>query len=355
MADNAYDFAVLGSSAQAVILAAFLASQQKRSVVLVAEAASGFRIRRAFDLGMAPLTRPETMSLLRRSSSETVSALDAVAKGLVGRTTAHFVADLPTSRDGLMHFRQLARLSGIQADVVGDRALPAAGVLRVRDVPVIDARTLLPALAVMMAGAGVRRLDAAETAVSLKRDGSARLTHKGLAAEARQAIVVGDDAIAIYLSPEALDRSLVAVPASGQFLAPAKVPLAEPFVSYLDRGVTLISEGRAGIHAVVTGSTDTQDQRLGSILRLDAPLRRGGSAQFTSYATMDGAPYVGPVKGGRTLIIAGFGLCGAFIAPALARMICGMATTDESAWFAMRGSSRSATRALAAEFTQAAA
>lgn len=355
MADNAYDFAVLGSSAQAVMLAALLASQHKRSVVLVAQAASGFRIRRAFDLGMAPITRPETMALLRRATTETVTALDGVTKGLVGRTTAHFVGDLPATRDGLLHFRQLARLSGIQADIVNDRTLPAASVLRVRDVPVIDARTLLPALGAMLAGAGVRRLDPAETTVSLKRDGSARLSYKGLAAEARQAVVGGDDAIATYLSPEALDRSLVAVPASGQLLEPARVPLAEPFVSYLDRGTMLVSEGRAGLHAVVTGAVDTQDQRLGSTLRQDAPLRRAGAATFTSYATLDGAPYLGPVKGGRTLMIAGFGLYGAFMAPALARMICGVASADESAWFATRGSSRSAARTLASEFTQAAA
>lgn len=355
MADNAYDFAVLGSGAQAVLLAAHLARDHRKSVVLIAQRGSRLRVRRGFDLAMAPITRPETMIVLQRGAAEVLAMIEPAAKGIVGRVDQHFVAESAATRDGLMHFRQLARLMGISTDLATDRTLPAAGVLRVRNVPMLDTPRLLAGLKALLAGAGVRRLDPAATAVSLKRDGSVRLTHLGIVAEARQAVVAGDDAIAAYVSADALDKSLLTAPATATLLPPLKVAHADPFVSYLDRGVSLLLDSGAGLHAVVKGTAGDADQRLASALRLDRPAQRAGSASFTTYTTVDGAPFLGPVKGGRAVLVAGFGNSGAFFSPAIARMLVGAAPEDEANWFAARGQGRVANRATAAEFSGAAA
>ncbi|MET0437855.1 MAG: hypothetical protein ABW043_10215, partial [Devosia sp.] len=65
MSEAELDFAIFGSSPLAGLVAGLLASRHQRKVVMVGDAQARYRLPRAFDMSVAPISRPETWALLR--------------------------------------------------------------------------------------------------------------------------------------------------------------------------------------------------------------------------------------------------------------------------------------------------
>jgi len=349
MSDPDFDIAVLGSGTFSALLAGLLASQHGRRVCLVSTPWSPFRLQRRLDISIAPLTRPESLGLVKSAAAETLSLVNGWGKGLTQRVDPLFVAETPTSIAALDYFRQLALLLGLTVDVVPDRALPQAQVLRVREAQMLVHGKFEPALAAWLGRCDVRQLDPSDTAVSIRKDGTVRIGHAGLAIEARQAVLTGDDAILRYLPREALDRSLAVAPTSALLLEGGR--LAAPYVNWLDRGLEAAQEPRAtSLAAITTGSLETAEARIGASIAHAGPLSIAGEVVGARLVTLDGAPFIGTARGIRAMVAAGLGPAAAFLAPALARFIAGQPTPDEAAWFAARGAMRGNQRQLVADY-----
>ena len=349
MAEGAYDHVVLGSGPLAGLIAGLLAIEHGRRVVIVGDPASPFRLQRSFDLSVAVLTRPETLVLLKRVAAETSKLIGGIGKGLTERIDPLFIAETPASIAALSHFRHLARALGYPVEPHADRNLTEGTIVRVRDVMLLAQAKLGPALEEWLTTYDVCRLDRAETVVTLRRDGTARIVAGSLAVEAAHAILADDAAILAHLPEDLRDRSLVLQSTAAILLEPLKA-LAAPLTVYLDRGVTLHQDGKASVSAVVTGDPATAHARLGASIARTDPVRRAGETHFPSFATTDGAPLVTTARGGKATILAAFGATGAFLAPAIVRMIAGKASADEAAWFAARTTLRGNQRLDAAEF-----
>lgn len=349
MADNSYDYLVLGSSPLAGLLAGLLAIEHKRRVCLVGEPFSPFRLQRSIDVSIAPVTRPETLMLLRRAAAETTKLVNGWGKGLVSRTDPLFVAEAPESIAALGHFRHLAIALGYAVEPVADRAIAEGLMLRVRDVQLLGHGRLEPALESWLSEHGVRHLDRADTELTLRKDGTARIVNDGHSVEAAQVILAGDDAVLEHLPEEARDRSLEAIPGAAMLLDSAR-PLPAPYVSFLDRGVVLVQDGKLSVSALLAGDPATARARLGSTIARPDALRLAGETVVGSLRTSDGAPFIGPARGCKATVIAALGPIAAFLAPALARHIAGTAPADEAEWFAARGPTRGNQRLLAADY-----
>lgn len=346
MTANAYDFAVLGSGALPGLLAGFLALRHGRSVVLVGDSWSPLRVRRRIDMSIAPMTRPDSLSLLDRAAAETGAEIGRMGKGLGERIVQHWRADSMEGSAALGHFRQLARMLGHSVDGSTDKA---GTLVRIKDALYLPPERLLPALAKWLDTAGVRRLAANATGVTVRRDGGARLAHAGVTAEAKAVILADDDVLARHLYPDGLDRVIVPVSMAAYLLEAPRRPAAAPYIGWPERGVELLADGQLGLSAIVAGPDDSMLARLGAAIAPPQPLGTAGSARFTAFRTVDGAPFMGPARGGRAIVLAGFGPTAAFLAPAIARAIAGESSADEAQWFAARGAGRSASRAGAAE------
>lgn len=349
MADGSYDFLVLGSTPLAGLLAGLLAIEHKRRVCLVGEPFSPFRLQRSIDISIAPVTRPETLILLKRSAAETTKLVNGWGKGLAGRVDPLFIAETPESIAALGHFRHLALELGYAVEPVADRNVAEGLMLRVRDIQMLGHGRFEPALEDWLARHEVRHLDRADTELTLRKDGTARIAHDGHSVEAAQVILAGDDATLDYLPEEARDRSLEAVPGAAMLLEAAK-PLPAPYVSYLDRGLTLAQDGKVSVSALVSGDPVTARARLGSAVAKAGASRLAGETVVGTMRTSDGAPFLGPARGHKAIVIAGLGPTGAFLAPALARYIANAAPPDEAQWFAARGPTRGNQRLLAADY-----
>lgn len=339
MAEDGYDFVVLGSSPLAALIAGQLAATHAKRVCIVGDAFSPFRLQRSIDLSISPITRPETLALLKPSAAEVTKLVSGWGKGLVRRVDPLFIAETPDSMAALGHFRQLALLLGHAVEPVADKAMPEAQTVRVRDAHLLVHGAFEQALDTWLARLGVHRLSAADTAISLRKDGVARVTNANVTVEAEQAVLAGDDAISRYLPADALDRSIERFYASAALLEGGR--LAAPCMVYLDRGVTLLQEPRStSLAALTVGNAETARPRLGSVLGRLGALRLAGEAVVPMLRTGDGAPFVGLARGVRATVITGLGASGAFLAPVLARHLAGRSEPQEEAWIAARGASR---------------
>lgn len=349
MADDSYDFVVLGSSVLAGLIAGQLAAAHGKRVFLVREPFSPFRLQRRIDLSIAPVTRPETLTLLKRSSAELVRIAAGWGKGFVRRVDPLFIAETPESAAALGHFRQLALMLGYAVEPVADRRYPGAQLVRVRDAQLLPHGTFKAGLEDWLGRLDVRRLDQADTAISIRKDGVARVTHGGLTVEAAQAVFASDEAILRYLPSEALDRSLEAVAASAALLEGGRI--SAPVMSFLDRGVTLMQEPKAtSLSALTLGAPETAHARLGSAMGDAGTLRLAGETVIPTLRSADGAPYVGPARGVRATLVAALGPTGAFLAPVIARSLAGKASPDEEAWITARGATRGNLRLAVSDY-----
>jgi hypothetical protein len=331
MAEGPYDFAVLGSTPLAALLAGLLGSVHQKRVLLIAEPLSPLRLQRGFDLAVAPLTRPETWAMLQRGTPEVLKLLSGLGKGLFQRLDPLFVAETAAGAEALAHMRHVAR--GFEY-AVERRPGVALAAYRFQDKPLLDRARLGPAFASWFQRIGVLQQAAGTARISIARDGSARIETANGAIDAKHAILADDAAVIAQLGPN-LPAGARIEPVTAILTEPAATRPA-PLAMHVDTGVVLRQDTTAAIWALVPGPPSEAQLRIAATLASQGTMRRAGQVRFNSIATLDGAAIVGLARVPQVTLIAGLGSSGAFLAPALARLIAGSATEEEARYFAAR-------------------
>lgn len=336
MADDAYDIAILGTTPMAGLLAGLLRAEHGKRVCLVGARWSSFRLQYRYDLSVGIATRPETWALLAATTGETLKLLGRLGRGLSERIAPLFVADTRASADALGHFRHMAAAHGYAVERVADRSAgPDGAACRVRDAVLLVGGRIEPALDGWLERLDVRRFETAATAVTLRRDGSARLVCGDEVAEAALAVAADDGAILQHLDAAGQEPLLRPGVATAILTEPGKA-LQAPLITYLDRRVALLQRGKGGILAIAGVPIDAAEARIGACLGPLTPARRAGQASYGTILPADGAPLVGPTRGIRASVLAGFGPSGVFLAPAIARHLAGAASAEEASYFTAR-------------------
>lgn len=345
----AFDFAIFGSSPLAMLLSGLLATTHGKSVCLVGESWSPWPLQRRFDAAFIAATRPETWSLLKASSAETLKLLNGIGKSITEHVDPLLIAETPASLEALAHLRATVAGYGYAMERVADRSLIDPGAAwRLRDIPALVHGRAEPALSQWLDRSGARRWRPADGDIAIRRDGTVRIRSFGRDYDAVRAILVDDAALLARLDESARERLLRLVPARTVLTEPAK-PIAAALMRYLDRRVTLSQRGKSGVTAIAAGSDDSS-ARIGAALSSQGRLRLAGDTLHTLVETLDGAPLVGPARGTRTHVVAGFGEAAVFFAPALARLYAGKPTEAEARFFAAHEAGRGNARQLVADF-----
>lgn len=349
MPENDFDHLIIGSTPLAGLVAGQLQREHGKRVCLVAEPWSSFGLERRFDCSIEPVTRPETLLLLKRLVPETLKLIGSIGRSLTDKVDPLFVAETQGTAAVLGHFLHLAQLLELPVERVADRSISEGTLLRVRGQHLIAHHRFAPALEAWLDAAGVRRLDPDDTTITIRKDGTARIAAAGSETEVAQVLLADDAAVLAHLPPEAWDRAVVRTFSTALLMQPAK-PAAVPFSLWLDRRMALRQEPKGSLAATLTGERDTAEARVATATSRSLPLRRAGEARYETLATSDGAPLLAPARGIKVTHLVGFGVTGAFFAPALARHLAGVASADEAAWFTARGATRGNQRLNAAEF-----
>ena len=334
------DIAVFGGTPLARLVAGFLAQAHSRRMALVGESSAAYRLARGLDLSVAPVTRPETWSILTATVPETLRQLVRLgARPAIQRLDPLFVGATPHAKQGLAHVRHMAAGFGHDAQAVPPEV---AGANR-EGLILRDAALILRTEAEPILDSWLARLDVAVVPPRLSTahvlpDGTAHIEVGSIRLEAGMA-VLADDAAILAHTGHVLGPLLYPVLASAILTEPAP-PLPAPVLLDVDREAQLHQMPTQAIAAVATGDTPGTASAVAGLLRRPQPVRLAGHVGFRRLVTQDGAPVFGRAQGHGGVVLAGLGPTGAFLAPAIARWLTGAASGAEDAWFAARGFSR---------------
>lgn len=326
MADG-YDFAIFGASPFAALLAGLLAHDHGRHVIRIADPVSPQRLPRSLDLALPFATRPASWRLVRDGDAETRAILASLeAAAVLAPTEVRIVADRPDTATALAHVRQMAAGHGVT--VRGERFV---GISRLTG-------------EISLAGSKVQPVEASRVNILMSRAGVASLQLDGDILPVGQ-IVLADDAASLAALPEGSRPELLVPQAmTATLTAPAR-RLAAPVLRFPDRGVTLVQRADLSILALVSGDAPIEP-RLAACLAGPFPLQRRASTHFHRLVSRDGAPVVGRLKPSRMFAVAATGDAGLFLAPAVARLLAGVPSASEKAWFSAHDPARSSRDAI---------
>ncbi|HEV7717762.1 MAG TPA: hypothetical protein VGO70_02175, partial [Arsenicitalea sp.] len=308
-------------------------------VCLIGSPSSAFRLAHGIDLSVAPVTRPETWALLKHATPETLKLLARIGgRRTYARLDPILVGETAAGIEALAHMRSVAMGFGIAVERLPDGQIQGAA-YRLRDAATNVRGELEAALPAWLEAVEVGHLTPEKAKVTLRRDGSVKIEAKGQSIEAAQGVLADDAAILRHIDAEAREKCFRQQTMTSILTEPTRA-LPAPVMVYPDRGVTLSQRPNQAIAAFASGTGDDALARIGACLAGHGPVRLAGQTEFSSLSTLDGAPLIGPVRGSKALLIAGLGPVAAFLAPALARFIAGVASDAERTYFAAREAGR---------------
>lgn len=349
MSEAGLDFAIFGSSPLAGLVAGLLASRHKRKVAMVGDAQARYRLPRALDMSVAPITRPETWALLRACLPDTSRLITKIGgRQALRRVDPIFFADGPGAREALGHFAHMARAHGMILETVPPAKIGADRVaLRISDAVTIHRPGLEPALETWLIELGIRRFPP-ETAV-MTPGGATAITAGDETLIARHAVLVDDAAIFRCLPGWQWPAQLLRRP-HATILTASSRHLAGPIMVQLDSGAVLVQHEEGGMAAMGPGSLSAFSAHLATLLAETGQLQQVGQVGYDILSPGDGAPLLGPVTADGPLILTGLGPIGASMAPVLARWLAGEASADETEWCEARRADKRGLGRSVAEF-----
>lgn len=336
MRQSNVDFLVIGASPLAHLLAGLLATEHGKSVLVQGELASAYRLQRNLDLSVAAIARPESWALLRQTVPETTRLVTRIGKrASIARLDPILSADTASGKQALGHVRHMAMAHGVAAEPMPVHFLgrERAGVV-LRDVVMLRRAVLEPALQAWLADAGVRQITA-DTPLRIAAGGSAACEIDGDTISIGQTILADDEAIQVHLA-EAAWPALLQRQAASSILTRPNEAIAAAVMLHLDGAMTLNRQDSGAVMASGPGDIADLAQRLRGFLGVTGALQQAGQSRHVSLVCRDGAPAFGRFGGTGPDVLAGLGATGAFLAPAMARWLCGVASADENAWFGAR-------------------
>ncbi len=339
MSETIADFVVVGSSPLARLLAGLLSGTHGRRVIHVGQTRSAYRLARQIDLSIAPITRPESWALLGEGVTETLRLIGRIAgRSAWSHVDPIFFSDAQRSVEALSHIRHMALGFGIAAEPTAPSLLGQGRTgITLRDAVHLNRPILEPALEEWLPQVGVQRLAPEEFII--EEDGSAALKADNTIYRARQTILADDDAIVSHLThghwPGLLRRHDAAA-----ILTTAPEALATPVMQDIHSGIILLQQQEGAIAAIGPGDLAHVSGRISRLLGEKREIEQAGQTSFVSLATSDGAPAVGRLGSTGADIVAGMGMTGIFLVPALARWLSNAALPQEAAWFGERLVSR---------------
>lgn len=349
MSDTHVDFAIVGSTPLARLLAGLLASSHGRSVVLVGESHAGYRLPRGVDLSMAPLTRPETWALLRTTVPETLKLVSRLGgRTAWSRVDPLLFAESALGKEALAHVRHMTLAFDHAAEPVSSRTIgDGRDGLRLRDAVLLHRPSLETGLDQWLNALGIRRLPEQDGLV-LHPDGSGDHSGDNGVIHIGQTVLADDSALFRHVPAAQWPAALVRQVGSTISTEPTKA-MAAPVIGQIDSGLMLVQQPGRGITAIGPGAIDLFTERVATLLGWERAFRQAGQSHYQTIVTQDGAPAVGRLSGHGPDVLAGLGPVGVFLAPAIARWLASQATPAETAWLGARLVDRDHATSMVAE------
>lgn len=338
MAEDRYDFVIIGATLAAALLAALLAQTHGKRVLRVAPQAAQQRLSHHLDIALPIAARPQTWAIVERGIADLrallvkMGALDGIAAISVG-----LQADTSAGAEFLSHLGHVAAGFGL-------RVRPGHPRWTLSRIQSLRPELVMGKLSAQLAAAHVETIERDAARVEFGGDGIEISLPSGTVEGA--AIVLADDGAVLELPEDRRPPELKALPVTVTLTGRTR-QLPVPVAYYPERRVTLVQHPQRHVLAIAAGE-DVVDARIASTLSGPFPVGRLATSRYHRIETTDGAPLIGRVSPSGPFMIAGLGDAAAFAMPAIARWFAGAAEGSERAW--LTAHEVGAPRATIAEF-----
>lgn len=335
MSDSNLDFAILGSSPFAALLAISLASLHGKKVCLVAQPINQFQLVRSVSLSVAPVTRPETWALLQSTKGELESLLAKVPGTFFSRSQSAFVSQTIDGTNALGHIRHMAAGYGFataalttQNHLGFEEGFTFESALRLRHRPFFNA---LPSILTQL---GIQFLPQKETTLKVKRT-STTLDFKDIQLTANR--VVATDSISLGQSlPNEKQNQICKRSAFTSILTEPGTTLPFPTIVDIDTGAFGYTHPDGRVECIVRGDGEIAKNWLANMLPEHSSTYFSGLTEFTEIENLKGIPIVGQVGNTHTSLALLPAPTAPFLAPSVARQLCNTTSPFETDYFAGR-------------------
>ena len=348
MTSSQADFAVVGSTPLARLLAGLLASAHGKTVLFLGESHAAYRLPQGIDLSLAPITRPETWFLLQSVVPESLKLISRIGgRGTWSHIDPLLVAKGEEHREALAHVRQMALGFGYEAEPVSrlPSGVSGEGVL-LRDAVLLHRAALEAKLDQWLTAQDVRKVPGSDGLV-LHADGSGEVSVEGTTLECNRVVLADDQAVLQHLGAQ-LSPLLLRQQSSTVFTAGVERSRI-PLMLQLDTDLSILTQPGRGMVATGSGAILNVAERLRLLVPQQESFQPAGQSSFDTLAATDGAPALGCPGDTGVDVLVGLGPTGAFLAPAIARWLCGSASSTEAAWFEARHLMRDTAASAVAE------
>ena len=342
MTEQVKTIAVVGASPFAWLLAGLLASDHSRAIVLLSPPPNPYVLRALPSLSLAPVTRPQTWSMLLGHARPAVRRLSRIVPTIGERIDVRMFARSPEAATALSHMRHIADGFGYPADPVEKSPLGTS--VGLRDVRMIDAGALHAAAPSWLTAANVAVLNSMD-GLKIRRDGSARFGTTAI----DQVILADDDAIVQWLDPDEIGTFARLETWTGVETAPQRHARYRAGFD-LDTGAVFAQASDGVVRAAARNDDGKALTRIADCLTLDPAPRLAAQSGFTRLCSHDGAPVLGPTRRGKLFVVAGLGVLDLVLAPLVAGIISERASGLEVEWAAAHGADLRQPRREVAEF-----
>lgn len=350
---NLVDFALVGSSIKAGMIAGLLAKEHKKRVCLIASSSRQYQLAREFNLSFDCATRDQTWQLLAALNTESTKRLVSVGgRHGVLRVNPLIICHTRASANAMAHMYHVARGYGYEMERVdAARISGAKAIFRLYGARVIRHRIFWPAMLNWLENCGVQIIDPSNIRFSFQQNGSARLRNGQAEMEAGRVVLADDEAIFQHASRQDMERFFITCRASSLLSEPLAIKGNQFILSPEHKFAAMgRKKGRMAFLGMVA------PQNMAALIRANVALgkntSRAGQSTFSSVATRDGAPIAGRLGRSSFWVLGGFGHGGGYFAPALARFLADRCSQNEAAYFGPRSADSGRKSPEIAEFQQ---
>jgi len=325
------DFAIIGSTPKAAILACMLAKTHGHDVALIADFPSTLRPQHGFDISIAPITRPQTWNLLKENISQTKDFLHKTSNtNVIERVDPVFVATNKNGDIALSYMRNIALAFGFMSEsqAISDRFISS---YQFRDATRLLRRPFFTSLNARLDKCGVKTFSREKLKLkNIKKETQIILKEKKFFA--KQIILADDRAIEEFLSPSEITKQFKTITTQGFLVEPTE-KIKSSVMFNLDSGLIIHQRNNNSLDCLAPKTKISLEQKICQMTNKNQILRLAGKTQFSTLISQNDAPIIGKIARSKYISLASFGEVGLFLTPAIARYLDNNATSFEKQYF----------------------
>jgi hypothetical protein len=350
-----FDFVIIGSNPTSSLLGAMLAKTHGLKIAYLSELAHPLSLTKAFDISIAPITRPKTWKILKDNIGATIDFLNKTSTySCIRRVDPLLVSTNVKDDTALSHIKNTSAGFGfnIEKQALSDIFISK---YKFSDSAYLMQRPFFATLFQRLEFCGVKTFSSKDIKLKNTKNAHAQnitqITGKDFNISAKNVILVGSNALQSNLAQSDIDKHFIKKTISAIMSEPTtKIPSS--IIFNLNNDLIIYQQDDGALDCLAIKTKEAIEQKICQLTNDNQNIKLAGKSEFSSLKSNDGAPVIGKIARSKYISICDLGVTGLFQTPAIARFLAGEANEFESEYFkSLAPKSKNNSRSNVAEFS----